>query len=180
MLHLVFPGPDPPSGRRFSRCAEDKSGVFAKNNLPDFPPPRISVSRPRKEDPMGETAARLLPWPGGGDPGNHSEGSPGDPLVPFPSRGMERPAASAPPQAGKTLPTGGAPHSIYNKRCRFALFPLPPCQFEQCCRPGGKSISAVFAFTSLKRHATIIGTTFYCAKAHGNITVRRIRNWHGN
>ena len=42
MLYLVFPGPDPPSGRRFSRCAEDKSGVFAKNNLPNFPPPRIT------------------------------------------------------------------------------------------------------------------------------------------
>ena len=38
---------------------------------------------------MGETAARFPPWPGGGAPGNHSEGSPGDPLIPFPSRGKE-------------------------------------------------------------------------------------------
>ena len=27
----------------------------------------VSVSRPRKEDPMGETAARFPPWPSGKD-----------------------------------------------------------------------------------------------------------------
>ena len=39
--------------------------------------PRPSPPVPRKEDPMGETAVRFLPWPGGGAPGNHSEGSTG-------------------------------------------------------------------------------------------------------
>ena len=48
---------------------------------------------------MGETAARFLPWPGGGAPGNLSEGAPGDPLIPFPSRGKECPAASGPRRA---------------------------------------------------------------------------------
>ena len=60
----------------------------------------IVIFRPRKEDPMGETAARFPPWPGGGAPGNHSEGSPGDPLVPFPSWGKERPAGEADPRHG--------------------------------------------------------------------------------
>ena len=49
---------------------------------------------------MGETAARFSPWPGGGGPGNLSEGAPGDPLVPFPSWGKERPAASGPAASG--------------------------------------------------------------------------------
>ena len=51
---------------------------------------------------MGETAGRFLPWPGGGVPGNHSEGSPGDPLIPFPSRGKEcLPGEGPRPQARK-------------------------------------------------------------------------------
>jgi len=59
---------------------------------------------------MGETAARFPPWPGGGAPGNHSEGSPGAFSFPgfflshkkksgrrrqSPSRGKERLAGEA-------------------------------------------------------------------------------------
>ena len=41
-------------------------------------------------------------WPGGGVPGNHSEGAPGDPLIPFPSWGKEcLPGEGPRPQARK-------------------------------------------------------------------------------
>ena len=81
---------------------------------------------------MGETAARFSPWPGGGAPGNLSEGAPGDPLVPFPSWGKERPAASGPAgEADRDKAKRHTPHeSAFPRGCEAGAREQMSCLFH--------------------------------------------------
>ena len=81
---------------------------------------------------MGETAARFSPWPGGGVPGNLSEGAPGDPLVPFPSWGKERPAGSGPAgEADRDKAKRHAPHeSAFPVGCEAGARKWMACLFH--------------------------------------------------
>ena len=84
---------------------------------------------------MGETAARFLPWPGGGGPGNHSEGSPGAFSFPyfFLSHKKKYGRRRQPPSGGKERLAGEAARMKENSRILFfclQLFqhPLPGAQ----------------------------------------------------
>jgi len=93
---------------------------------------------------MGETAVRFPPWPGGGGPGNHSEGSPGAFSFPyfFLSHKKKYGRRRQPPSGGKERPAGEAARMKENSRILFfclQLFqhPLPGAEPGKHSAPQG-------------------------------------------